>query len=161
MEKICWITRMCSGLLSFLSPLLLRVLSGPAVQLGGSKGQQSSRWLPAWWMMGTGGGWPSSDKEPILTGASSPSLSSVTRCRQREMDVQLGGWNDGWGGDRRRGTWHNPSSRVIGSPSDPSFSSAWDPEGHEEGKPHWGQHVFWFCSLGMVMWASQDGFLMF
>ncbi len=41
-------------------------------------------------------GRPSRDKDPILTGASSLSLSSVTRCRQREMNVRLGGWMDGW-----------------------------------------------------------------
>lgn len=46
-----------------------------------------------------------------MTGASSPSLSSLTQCRQREMDVGGAQWTDGRtddrrtdGGDRHRGS---------------------------------------------------------
>lgn len=69
-------------------------------------------------------GWPSRDKDPILTGVSSLGLCSVTQCRQREIDVQLGGWMDGWMDEGKTdiresyGTWHNLSLCVITSPPD-------------------------------------------
>ena len=73
-------------------------------------------------------GWPSRDKDPILTGASSPGLSSVIQCRRREMDVRSGGWMDGWmdgrGRDRHGGVLWNKAQPV---PERYQFTS-WPPE---------------------------------
>lgn len=54
-------------------------------------------------------GWPSRDKDPNLTGASSPGLSSVIQCRWREMD----GWMDGRVGDRHGGVLRNKAQPVL------------------------------------------------
>lgn len=91
----------------------------PAIQSGCSEGQQSPRWLPVWWMMGTGG----ADPGVIRTLSWQGLPLQASQRRQREMDVQLGGWMDGWMRERQTqesyGTGPSRFFCVISSPHDP------------------------------------------
>lgn len=90
-----------------------------AVQSGCSEGHQSSRWLPSWWMMGTGGAdlvvirtlsWQGL---PLRAWAQSHGVD-----RERWMCGSLDGWMDEGKTDKGEsyGTRRNLSLCVISSP---------------------------------------------
>lgn len=119
--KKCWVTRMCSGVLSALSPpLTLCVLAAwLSSQVVAGVSSRPGGWPPDGWreQKGMTQLW----KECYLDRGFLSEPDSVTLCWQREMDVQSGGWMDGWvdEGETDMGvshwTRHNLSSCDITS----------------------------------------------